>query len=32
MISCRVQFGIYGAVIPIGAVCPMYIGFLPAAV
>jgi nucleobase:cation symporter-1, NCS1 family len=28
MISCRVQFGIYGAVIPIVAVCLMYIGFL----
>src|SRR5260370_8392658 len=27
MISCRVQFGIYGAVIPIVAVCLMYIGF-----
>jgi nucleobase:cation symporter-1, NCS1 family len=27
MISSRVQFGIYGAVIPIVAVCLMYIGF-----
>jgi NCS1 family nucleobase:cation symporter-1 len=27
MISCRVQFGVYGAVIPIVAVCLMYIGF-----
>jgi nucleobase:cation symporter-1, NCS1 family len=27
MISCRVQFGIYGAVIPIVGVCLMYIGF-----
>jgi len=27
MISCRVQFGIYGAVIPIVAACLMYIGF-----
>src|ERR1700690_4432304 len=27
MISCRVQFGIYGAVIPIVAVGLMYIGF-----
>jgi NCS1 family nucleobase:cation symporter-1 len=27
MISCRAQFGIYGAVIPIVAVCLMYIGF-----
>jgi nucleobase:cation symporter-1, NCS1 family len=27
MISCRVQFGIYGAVIPIVAVCLMYVGF-----
>jgi len=27
MISCRVQFGVYGAVIPILAVCLMYIGF-----
>ena len=27
MISCRVQFGVYGAVIPIVAVCIMYIGF-----
>src|SRR5258708_35640678 len=29
MISCRVQFGIYGAVIPIVAVCLMYIGLSP---
>jgi len=27
MISSRVQFGIYGAIIPITAVCLMYIGF-----
>src|SRR6202161_4714708 len=27
MISCRVQFGVYGAIIPIVAVCLMYIGF-----
>jgi NCS1 family nucleobase:cation symporter-1 len=27
MISSRVQFGIYGAIIPIVAVCLMYIGF-----
>jgi NCS1 family nucleobase:cation symporter-1 len=27
MISSRVQFGVYGAVIPIAAVCLMYIGF-----
>jgi nucleobase:cation symporter-1, NCS1 family len=27
MISCRVQFGVYGAVIPILAVCVMYVGF-----
>lgn len=27
MISCRVQFGVYGAMIPIIAVCLMYIGF-----
>lgn len=27
MISSRVQFGIYGAIIPIVAVCVMYIGF-----
>ena len=27
MISCRVQFGVYGAMIPIVAVCLMYIGF-----
>src|SRR5215467_7675928 len=27
MISSRVQFGVYGAVIPIVAVCLMYIGF-----
>lgn len=27
MISCRVQFGVYGAIIPIAAVCLMYIGF-----
>jgi len=27
MISCRVQFGVYGAVIPIVAVCLMYVGF-----
>lgn len=27
MISCRVQFGVYGAIIPILAVCLMYIGF-----
>src|ERR1700691_4637867 len=27
MISSRVQFGIYGAVIPIVAVCLMYVGF-----
>src|SRR5882672_59926 len=27
MISCRVQFGVYGAVIPIVAVCLMYNGF-----
>src|SRR5579863_1447884 len=27
MISCRVQFGIYGAILPIVAVCLMYIGF-----
>src|SRR6202023_826594 len=27
MISCRVQLGIYGAIIPIVAVCLMYIGF-----
>jgi NCS1 family nucleobase:cation symporter-1 len=27
MISCRAQFGVYGAVIPIVAVCLMYIGF-----
>ncbi len=27
MISCRVQFGIHGAAIPIVAVCLMYIGF-----
>jgi len=27
MISCRVQFGVYGAIIPIVAVCLMYVGF-----
>jgi NCS1 family nucleobase:cation symporter-1 len=27
MISCRAQFGVYGAIIPIVAVCLMYIGF-----
>jgi NCS1 family nucleobase:cation symporter-1 len=27
MISSRVQFGVYGAVIPIVAVCVMYVGF-----
>jgi nucleobase:cation symporter-1, NCS1 family len=27
MISCRVQFGVYGAIIPILAVCVMYVGF-----
>ncbi len=27
MISSRVQFGIYGAMIPIAAVCLMYVGF-----
>jgi len=27
MISCRVQFGVFGAVIPIVAVCLMYVGF-----
>jgi NCS1 family nucleobase:cation symporter-1 len=27
MISCRVQFGVYGAMIPMVAVCLMYIGF-----
>src|ERR1700730_7999018 len=27
MISSRVQFGVYGAIIPIVAVCLMYIGF-----
>jgi NCS1 family nucleobase:cation symporter-1 len=27
MISCRVQFGVYGAAIPIVAVCLMYVGF-----
>ncbi|WP_321891678.1 purine-cytosine permease family protein [Burkholderia cenocepacia] len=27
MISCRVQFGVYGAMIPIVLVCLMYIGF-----
>ena len=27
MISCRVQFGVYGAIIPMVAVCLMYIGF-----
>src|SRR5579872_342466 len=27
MISCRVQFGIYGAIIPIVAVLLMYVGF-----
>ncbi len=27
MISCRVQFGVHGAVMPIVAVCLMYIGF-----
>lgn len=27
MISCRVQFGVYGAVIPIVLVCMMYVGF-----
>jgi nucleobase:cation symporter-1, NCS1 family len=27
MISTRVQFGLYGAVLPIAAVCLMYIGF-----
>src|SRR5262245_10734893 len=27
MISSRVQFGVYGAIIPITAVCLMYIGF-----
>src|ERR1700761_3022021 len=27
MISSRVQFGVYGAAIPIAAVCLMYIGF-----
>jgi nucleobase:cation symporter-1, NCS1 family len=27
MISSRVQFGVYGAIIPIAAVCLMYIGF-----
>lgn len=27
MISCRVQFGVYGAVIPIVLVCLMYVGF-----
>jgi nucleobase:cation symporter-1, NCS1 family len=27
MVSCRVQFGVYGAIIPIVAVCLMYIGF-----
>ncbi|MBV9912443.1 MAG: cytosine permease [Sinobacteraceae bacterium] len=27
MISSRVQFGIYGAIIPIAAVCLMYVGF-----
>ncbi len=27
MISCRAQFGVHGAVIPIVAVCLMYIGF-----
>ena len=27
MISCRVQFGVHGAIIPIVAACLMYIGF-----
>jgi nucleobase:cation symporter-1, NCS1 family len=27
MISCRVQFGVYGACIPIVAACLMYVGF-----
>ena len=27
MISCRVQFGVYGAILPILAVCVMYVGF-----
>jgi nucleobase:cation symporter-1, NCS1 family len=27
MISSRVQFGVYGAVIPLAAVCLMYVGF-----
>jgi len=27
MIACRAQFGVYGAVIPIVAVCLMYVGF-----
>src|SRR5579871_2246473 len=27
MISSRVQFGVYGAILPIVAVCLMYIGF-----
>jgi nucleobase:cation symporter-1, NCS1 family len=27
MISCRVQFGVYGAIFPIVAVCVMYVGF-----
>ncbi len=27
MISSRVQFGVYGAVIPILLVCMMYVGF-----
>lgn len=27
MISCRVQFGVYGAMIPIVLVCLMYVGF-----
>lgn len=27
MISCRVQFGVYGAIVPLVLVCVMYVGF-----